>query len=433
AQEQGDLEAALEQLDVATKMDMTNAPMLLALGQIARDAGQLDRAEKSYRTLLMIVRRRGPDEAVEVGLGEVLYELHAIASAHGDREKADELISSALEATAQSQAEALRFAEALTSRGVPELAVSGLERRLAVAEDAGEQARLLSALAGILDTSLGKHGEALERRLSALRKIPSDLELHAAARSLALRLEATRRYVELVREVAEGHRRREDAPKVARLFLLAGTALEEDVADLAVASEYYRRAEDLAEDALRTTARVALARTAAAQGDQAEQLRIFELLVREPSVSDLERTEMYYRLAEAQLANGATTESGLATLKVAFEREPRHAQAATALAAVAKRGEASDALFAFYEKVARGSLDDGITLELLEEKSKRPGATAATFREATERALAARAPSRAEVFLVRLIELADAGQASDDEQRWALLSLTDLREAAGDV
>ncbi len=433
AHEQGDLETALEQLDLATKMDMTNAPMLLALGRTARDAGQLDRAEKSYRTLLMIVRRRSPEDEVEVGLGEVLYELHAIAASHGEKDKADELLASALEATGQSYGEAVRFADSLVARGAPELALQGLERRLAAAEDAGEKARLLAALADILEGSLDRPADALERRLTALRHDPSNEGLHARARTLARAQSAPSRYVGVVRDLVESFRRREDGAKVAALLLRAGAALEEDLGDLAAAADCYRRAEELADDASRTEARLALARTAAARGDRAEQLRIYHLLVGEPSITEAERTDMLYRLAEAELADASSEETGLATLRKAFDREPRHAQVASALSALAKRGDASDALFAFYEQVARGSLDDAILLDFLDEKAKRAGASPATLREATERALACQATDRAEGFLKRITDLGAEGRASEDDVRYALLELASSRERAGDV
>src|SRR5690606_34944552 len=226
AHEQGDHARALEQLDLATRMDMSNGPMLLALGRIAREAGEVERAEKSYRTLLMTVRRRGADEPVEVSLGEVLYELHAIARANGDAEKAEELYTSALEACATSGAEALRFAEALRMRGEPKLAAEGLEGRLAVADAPAERAQLLGALARLLEAELDEPGDALERRLEALRNGPEDPRLHDEARALTARLAQTGRYVALVEELIEGYRRREDAQHVVGLLLRAGRALE---------------------------------------------------------------------------------------------------------------------------------------------------------------------------------------------------------------
>jgi tetratricopeptide (TPR) repeat protein len=410
------------------------------LGRVARAQGdlegaleQLDRAEKAYRTLLMIVRRRSPEDAVEVGLGEVLFELHAIAKAHGDADKAEELLASALEAASQSEPEALRFAEALASRGEPALAVKGVERRLAVAEAPPEKAKLLATLADVLAGPLGRPGEALERRLAALRMAPDDQALHDAARALAKSEGASSKYVDVVRELVDGYRRKEDAPKVSALLLLAGRALEEDLGDLDAAAQLFGRAEELTEGAPRTEARLALARLYAQKGDHDAQRRIYEALVADESVDAAERLELAYRLAAVELEAPETVEAGLATLKRAYEREPRHARVCAVLAAAVERGASPPALVAFYEQVARAAGDEALLLDFLAQKASLADASSVTLREAAERALSLGAGARAERFLEGLVELADRGGASEDELRFAVLALASERERAGDV
>ena len=56
----GNRARALVELDTATRVDPQNPEILRTLAELARDDGQLDRAEKSYRALLGVLRRREP-------------------------------------------------------------------------------------------------------------------------------------------------------------------------------------------------------------------------------------------------------------------------------------------------------------------------------------------------------------------------------------
>ena len=82
----GNRARALVELDTATRVDPQNPEILRALAELARDDGQLDRAEKSYRALLVVLRRREPaageaGEPPAIARSEVLLELSAIADA----------------------------------------------------------------------------------------------------------------------------------------------------------------------------------------------------------------------------------------------------------------------------------------------------------------------------------------------------------------
>lgn len=72
----GETEGAIEQLETASRMDAGDVVILQTLAALARDAGQLDRAERAYRTLLINVRRvlQAGKEEPEVGPCEVLFE-----------------------------------------------------------------------------------------------------------------------------------------------------------------------------------------------------------------------------------------------------------------------------------------------------------------------------------------------------------------------
>ena len=55
------LKEALDQLDKASSMDMGHAGILRMQGELAREAGQLDRSERADRALLLVVRRQRVD------------------------------------------------------------------------------------------------------------------------------------------------------------------------------------------------------------------------------------------------------------------------------------------------------------------------------------------------------------------------------------
>src|SRR5690606_29609552 len=71
AQAEDNLEEALAQLDNASSMDRTHAGILRELGDLSHRAGQLDRAERAYRALLMVVRKPPPGVELDIGTAEV--------------------------------------------------------------------------------------------------------------------------------------------------------------------------------------------------------------------------------------------------------------------------------------------------------------------------------------------------------------------------
>ena len=56
----GDLGEALSQLEVASGIDVEHTGILRLLGDVARDAGQHERAERAYRMLLLLLRNQAP-------------------------------------------------------------------------------------------------------------------------------------------------------------------------------------------------------------------------------------------------------------------------------------------------------------------------------------------------------------------------------------
>ncbi len=102
---EGKIDEALAEMDSASKMDAANASIQKELAEMARSAGQVEKAERTYRALLLVVRRTPPgDDENAVGPSEVLFELHKIAASRGEADQAKELKESSIETAIQSDA-----------------------------------------------------------------------------------------------------------------------------------------------------------------------------------------------------------------------------------------------------------------------------------------------------------------------------------------
>jgi tetratricopeptide (TPR) repeat protein len=170
AQAEGKLDEAMTEMEAASKMDVNNARIQRELAELFRAAGQMDKAERTYRSLLLVVRRQPPgDDEQAVGQSEVLYELSAVAAARGEAAQAKELLESAIDAAVQSDVEVRRLRRSLIAHGQAETLLRVLEMRLAqlAQSQTGEhasQARLLHDMADVLDANLGRTGDGPRRR-----------------------------------------------------------------------------------------------------------------------------------------------------------------------------------------------------------------------------------------------------------------------------
>jgi tetratricopeptide (TPR) repeat protein len=265
AQAEGKTDEAMTEMESASKMDTSNTAIQRELAEMARTAGQLDRAERTYRGLLLVVRRTPPgDDENTVGPSEVLFELHKLAATRGEEDQAKELLESAIESAIQSDAGVRRLRRSLLAHGEGERLIEVLGKRLATNPEAQSQAVLLGDLAEALE-GLGRHEEALEALTKAVNAVPGRLDLHDKARSLAKRTGTVKKYVESVVTLVDRLRRKDDPPLIANILMRAGESLENDANDLEGAAGLYRRVEILGERL--AEAFYAQARVAAARGD----------------------------------------------------------------------------------------------------------------------------------------------------------------------
>jgi tetratricopeptide (TPR) repeat protein len=89
----GDKDVALAQLDMAFKIDPGSVTVLKDLGVLAFETNDLDRAQKTFRALLL--QRLEPN--VGISKGEVFYYLGEISAKQGDRAKAMQMFERAIE------------------------------------------------------------------------------------------------------------------------------------------------------------------------------------------------------------------------------------------------------------------------------------------------------------------------------------------------
>lgn len=429
ARAEGDLETALEEVETATKMAMSNAPMLATLGALAREAGQLDRSEKAYRTLLMLVRRRPPEDAIDVGVGEVLYELHDIANERGEGDKAKELLEGAIEAVAQSTGEALRFVEALSAKGKASVGLEGIDARLAQLDaDAADRAELLHASAHALEVTLNRPDEALERRMEALAIEIRDESGLDRTRRLARDAGRSSELIDLLHRGVDGLRRAEDAPWVAKLYLLIAEIAEEDLGDLAIATNAAEKALTV-EGEHQVGARLRLASLARARGDVETERELRRGLLSE-ELPPREAGENRYRLAE--LSMNTSEEETLALLKDAYAAEPLLERALPIIRTLASVEGAGQETLAFFGSLARESGDDALLLEYLERVALRDEANFEEIREAAMKAVMLEAHERAETLLHRAASFAEeSGERS--QANWAYRTLALHHEGIGDL
>ncbi len=430
----GNRARALVELDTATRVDPQNPEILRTLAELARDDGQLDRAEKSYRALLGVLRRREPAdgarESTTIARSEVLLELSAIAERHGEGDRAKEILESAIEAGAQSDFEQERLESALRARGDDDTLVRVLESKLGRLADAAAAARALAELADVLANRLGKPERALSMRLRAVAMDPRSAAGHEAALALARSVGEVRRYVDdagaLVAPAISGG----DVPLACALLARLGAVAERDLGDDRRAAAAYERAVELghrAPDLLR-----ALDGVYGRLGDSEKQARVLSLYVeaqtREGGASAA--SDATYRLAALRLASRETLDDGAEMLRGALDVDPQYDRAVEILRRALALYSGHRPLIELYERVGRQPGHERALVDALTLRASLPGGDVATVREAVDVAMQIGDAALAESLLARF---AETGEAQAVDLAWALGALATFRETAGDL
>ena len=349
----GNRASALVELDVATRIDPQNPEILRTLAELARDDGQLERAEKSYRALLAVLRRReDARETPSIARSEVLLELSAIAERDGESERAREILESAVEAAAQSDFEQERLETILRQRGDDQTLVRVLEAKLAHLGDTPAAAKALGELADVLVQRIGRPDQALAARLRALSIDPRSAPAHDAALALARSLGALDRYLDHAATLATAAVDSGDATLACSILVRIGGVAETDLQDDRRAAGLYERAVDLGQrspDVLR-----ALDRLFERLGDPTKQARVLAMRIEVESAGGAARgaaSDATYRLAALRLGSKQELEHGVEMLAAALAAEPDYDRARGILEKAVQVDGTHPGLLDLYERV----------------------------------------------------------------------------------
>lgn len=453
----GDRAKAMAELDAASKIDQGHPGILHALARLALEEGQLLRAQRTFRALLLVVKApRGgaqtreasfattpmPDAAARslespVSRAEVLVELAAIAEKQGEEERRTEFIESAFEAAKESSWEAEQLTLAFAARGWSALTARILEERSKEATTDRDRAALLLARADLLADALSDPEQAAEVALAAVELDPTSQRAHARALELAKQRGSTAKYIELVGKLAS----RDDlSPELAiELALLEARTKEQELGDDAGARAAYERVleqiESSQEPQLSTQfgVLVSLERVLERIGDRSAQADALARIVELGNESGRgfgEQAEVLYRLARLRFATGEIDEA-TDVLDNAVEIDPDPSRAERELYAALALAPKSLRVARRFEDLCRARDRKEALVDALVAVADRDEEPLTPLREAYELSLElglrAGEVDRAEVLLLRIIEIAGDGEAG----AFALVALGERRNAAG--
>ncbi|WP_437828702.1 tetratricopeptide repeat protein [Sorangium sp. So ce1153] len=465
----GDRARAMAEFDLALRIDPAHPDALHGLAGLALEDGQLERAHRAYRALLLVARRPhegeglgggrrstmpptrssvGRPAAVSFSRAEVLLALGEIARRQEAPDREAEYVESAFEAARESEAEHEKLLAALRARGRHDLLARALEVRLAgpALEPAEDAAAALGELASLYEGPLDRPEPALTARLRALDLTPGAGPAHDAALELARRLGQTPRYLELVERLVA---RAAGEPHEVALLLRFGRALELEPGDHERAAAVYRRAE----------ARIAAGAPSAGReaGIDVEQLwrsleALYERLGDRPAQADVlrkrvaladaarandnaagraERADPRYRLATLLAADPAEVDQAISLLEEALELHADPDRAEAILRDALRTDARNPRAIRLFERLARQSgrpraLVDAL---LLLAEVEGPGVLEEAVR--TARSLGDR--DQAETILQRIVGSAAPPSSDPPGAAWAIAALAELREEAGDL
>ncbi|WP_438023835.1 tetratricopeptide repeat protein [Sorangium sp. So ce233] len=469
----GDRARAMAEFDNALRIDPAHTGALDGLAGLALEDGQLERAHRAYRALLLVARRPRDEgdglpgarrsslpparsslasrpAATSFSRAEVLLALGEIARRQGAPDREAEYVESAFEAARESEAEHEKLLAALRARGRHDLLARALEARLGgpALEPAEDAAAALGELASLYEGPLDRPESALTARLRALDLTPGAGAAHDAALELARRLDQVPRYLELVERLVA---RAAGEPYEVALLLRFGRALELAPGDPERAAAVYRRAE----------ARIAAGAPSAGRdvgrdvGIDVEQLwrsleAIYERLGDRLAQADVlrkriahadaapaadagpaDRADPRYRLASLLAADPAEVDPAISLLEEALELRAEPERAEAILRHALRTDPRNPRAIRLFERLARQSgrpraLVDAL---LLLAEIEGPGVLEEAVR--TARALGDR--DQAETILQRIVGVGAPPASDPPGAAWALVALAEIREEAGDL
>jgi tetratricopeptide (TPR) repeat protein len=392
----GDNDAALAQLELAAKIDSNNAGVLETLAKLAKEKNDLDLADKTYRSLLMIARRRQDNRKLSTGPSIILLELSDIAQLKGQKEKAAELAESALDALSADDSQAEGIKQKLAQDENWELWLKVLKVRLSYLTSPRIRAKVMSELAQVYQDIFDNKDEAFIYCLKAVKEDPGSPVYHDAAEALAKELDRYEEYIKEVESLMSLSRRETDVLMRCELLLRMAKINIGQKVDLDAAWQLFKQAESLGVrevDVLRVGAKLA-----GASGNEEEQVRLLNALsnMGEREIATNDRADAMFRLAEIYMGAEETFEEGLSRFIEAFNESENCERAGRILRRSVKTSDANSRLLKIYEKVARKSPDKTLLLDYYELKASLPDATPSLLLEGARLALELKRIERAD-------------------------------------
>ncbi|HEU4577818.1 MAG TPA: tetratricopeptide repeat protein [Polyangiaceae bacterium] len=424
----GDLDVALTELELASKIDRNNLQMLKLLGEVAREKGQLEESERAYRALLLLLARHRSDGAdAQAGIGEssILFELYRIANELGQHERAKDLLDSALEAGSQDNEEAQRLEAALREAGHHDLLLRALEQRMHHAKDPATQSAILRSRAEVL-VGLGQRDAALDCRLQALLKNPSTKSLIKETWELAQEIGRTDLVAEQLSTLAE--KAESEDPELACDLWLSLGRLVETTGDNARAARCFTRAQATGRKPLECLEAVERAGVGGDPKALAQALRSF-VENADPDAAPERYTEVLYRLGTLDLYQGRPRDA-VQHLDVALTRDGNSRRVLELLRASLAANPPSAEVVELLERVARDTDDKAALLLSLTHAARLRRATLESLHEAVELAREAHDEPALRAMLDATVKLA-RDQERVNEAIWAISALADLLERDG--
>ncbi len=274
----------------------------------------------------------------------------------------------------------------------PEL-VKVLELRLRAQTEPSDRSATLRALANVHESWLADLGAALEALLRAVAETPSDASLHEEAERVAANL-GKGGWQKLAEALADRAASIFDAKVTADLFFRLGNVAEKHLEELPRAADAYARSAEQGGDGVEVLS--ALERVYARLDEPRALADVLERRIAvesEPGV----QAELLHRLASLQVGPLGDKAQGLATLRLALEKDPQHEKSRQAVEALLVEESLFDDVFETLEGVYRAT-SRGADLGRL-------------YARRVDRASGARARTRARLDHARVLEI----EANDPE------------------
>ena len=435
ARAQGDNKLALAEFEQASSMDGSNPAILTQLAEVAEAMGDLERAERAYRTLLVQTREDAtphPDAQAVLALTEILLRLYGLARKRGHAAEADELLDSALAAGIKDPDQALRLQRGLLQTGAHDELARLFEKRLARAAGTPAEAEISAEMAESLRAQ-NKPEAAFDAQLHAVESAPELAALHRPLVEMARACGQVQQLVERLLALVERRRRKADMGVASTLLLLAADVAEHDFGDQVRALDLHRRAEEMQPRSFEVLS--GIARLAQQQGNVAECDRVigvFKLTAAEARTPEA-AAEALYRAAGLELGRPETRDAGIADLCEAIEKSRDLERAASLVAGAGVPDAELVKILPLYESIARQSGDDAVLLDYLERRVAASDVTHREVREAVDLAVALHRDDRLEPLLVRLLDIAADRPDGREDATWALFELLRIKKAAGEL